>query len=379
MKKTISIVCVVTLIVGIGLVEAADVFDMPTGLTSLKTVTVGNPNNAGEWSGSSGDSYTSAERICGAVSYEYNIGKYEVTAAQYTEFLNAVATTDPYGLYNSDMWSSSHGCKILRLGSSGSYTYSVGLSAYANHPVNYVSWGDAARFANWLTNGQGNGSTETGAYNLGVATTNEALMAVAVPTAVQRETWSNGVKPYFLLTSEDEWYKAAYYTTDLDKNGTHDDPGYYDYPTSSDTIPGYVNNSGNLSGTGDPFTEDGTDPGNYATYDGDGVIDGIGSPYWCTEVAEWENSDSPYGTFDQGGNVWEWNEAIIKAGKYRGLRGGSFTGVDFALHASFRPAQTATMEDYTLGFRVSEVPEPATLTLLTLGGLAILRRRRGGR
>ena len=29
-----------------------------------------------------------------------------------------------------------------------------------NKPVNYVSFWDAARFANWLTNGQGSGGTE---------------------------------------------------------------------------------------------------------------------------------------------------------------------------------------------------------------------------
>ena len=34
----------------------------------------------------------------------------------------------------------------------------------------------------------------------------------------------------------------------------------------------------------------------------------IGEPYCTTEVGEFENSASPYGTFDQGGNVWEWNE-----------------------------------------------------------------------
>ncbi len=77
-----------------------------------------------------------------------------------------------------------------------------------------------------------------------------------------------------MLPSEDEWYKAAYHYNDGVTGN------YYDYPTSSDSVPGYVNNSNNLSGTGTPFTEDGTDPGNYATYDGDGgTHKGIGSPY----------------------------------------------------------------------------------------------------
>ena len=59
----------------------------------VETVTVGNPGNAGEWSGESYGGY-GPDRICGAVDYTYNIGKYEVTAGQYTEFLNAVAGVD---------------------------------------------------------------------------------------------------------------------------------------------------------------------------------------------------------------------------------------------------------------------------------------------
>ena len=109
----------------------ADVFNMGgtrnpdgswTGLASLETVPVGNPGNAGELSGASAGGYGD-DAIVGAVAYEYNIGKYEVTAGQYTEFLNAVATADPYGLYDDWMWSSPRGCKIERAGSSGSYTY----------------------------------------------------------------------------------------------------------------------------------------------------------------------------------------------------------------------------------------------------------------
>jgi formylglycine-generating enzyme required for sulfatase activity len=130
---------------------------------------------------------------------------------------------------------------------------------------------------------------------------------------------------------------------------------YFDYPTSSNSVPGYVNNSGNLSGTGTPFTEGGTDPGNYATYDGDGGTNGIGSPYYRTELGEWENSDSPYGTFDQGGNAWERNEAILY-GSSRGLRGGSFSGSNvYSLHAAERNFSNPAFEYYNIGFRVAEV------------------------
>ncbi|MBN1345477.1 MAG: SUMF1/EgtB/PvdO family nonheme iron enzyme [Phycisphaerae bacterium] len=334
-------------------IASANVFNMGTGLTSLKTVHVGNPGNAAD------TRYQSPGY--GSVAYEYNIGKYEVTAGQYCEFLNAVAVTDTYELYNADMWTNSYGCKIQQSGSSGSYTYSV-AGDWANRPVNYVSIGDAMRFANWLHNGQPTGAqglstTEDGAYFLNGATSNAGLLAVS-----READWK------WALTSEDEWYKAAYY-----------DPGtssYYDYPTSSNTAPGYVNNSGNLSTTGDPFVEGGTDPGNYATYDGDGGTDGMGSPYIRTVVGEWENSDSPYGTFDQGGNVYEWSEAI-DYGSCSVLRGGAFyNNVDFLL-ASTHNSTDPTRERSYLGFRVSAVPEPATMALLGLGGLLLgVRRKR---
>ena len=354
MKNGIRMMCLA--VICLTVVSVASAVD-------IKTVPVGNLGNAGEWSGESYGGY-GPDRICGAVAYAYNIGKYEVTAGQYTEFLNAVAKTDTYGLYNASMWSHNYGCKIQQTGSSGSYSYSV-AGDYGNRPVNYVSWGDAARFANWMHNGQPTGvqndsTTEDGAYDLNGATTDAALMAVD-----RREddwTWA--------IPTEDEWYKAAYYSS---SGGT-----YYDYPTSSNSTPGYINDSGNLSGTVVSFIEGGTDPGNYATYDGDSGIDGIGSPYWRTEVGEHENSASPYGTFDQGGNVWEWNETILPE-YWRGLRGASFTNSLDNLHASARSKYRPMYEHYEFGFRVSNVPEPATLSLLTLGGLAVVRGRRKGK
>ncbi len=302
----------------------------PLAYVVIDTVPVGNPGNSND---THGDGY-------GGVADAYNIGKFEVTAGQYTEFLNAVADDDTYGLYNASMWSSSYGCKIERTGSLGSWSYSV-AGDWADRPVNYVSWGDAARFANWLHNGQPMGAqdlstTEEGSYYLNGATSSAELMAIVRdPDA----TW--------VIPSEDEWYKAAYY------DGASS--VYYDYPTSSDSVPGYVNESSNLSGTGTPFTEGGTDPGNYATHDGDGGTNGIGSPYYRTEVGEWENSDSPYGTSDQGENVWEWNETILY-GSSRGLRGGSFHLYGYGLHAAYRTYNVPSFEYAVIGFRVVEVP-----------------------
>jgi len=102
------------------------------------------------------------------VGYIYRIGKFEVTAGQYCGFLNAVARTDTYGLYSFSMPGS---CGIYRSGTPGSHTYSISDANQVNRPVNYVTFWDTCRFANWLhngrpTGGEAAGTTETGAYTL---------------------------------------------------------------------------------------------------------------------------------------------------------------------------------------------------------------------
>ena len=314
---------------------------------TIETVLVGNPGNTGELSGA-GAGGSGPDRVCGAVNYVYRIGKFEITAGQYTAFLNAVAAMDTYGLYNQRMdlnlYPNDMGCNIQRTGSSPNYSYSV-AAEWADRPVNYVSWGDAARFANWLDNGQPTGAqglstTEDGSYFLNGATSDAAFIAVVRKPGA---TW--------VIPSEDEWYKAAYHKNDGVTGN------YHDYPTSSDTVPAYVDDSGNLSGTGTAFTEGGTDPGNYATYNGDGGTAGIGSPYYRTEVGEWENSESPYGTFDQGGNLWAWDEAVFY-GAYRGLRGAGYNNISDSLRASYRYGYgdiPPTYEGSATGFRVALV------------------------
>jgi sulfatase modifying factor 1 len=288
----------------------------------------------------------------GGVTDPYLIGKYEVTNAQYAEFLNAVADADPNGLYNTDMgggWEDIGG--ISRTGDPSSYEYAVRESR-GNRPVNYVSWYDTLRFANWLHNGQptgaqGTSTTEDGAYDMSLGSS-----VVRKPGAL------------VFLPSEDEWYKAAYY------KGGGTNAGYWWYPTQSDTFP-------------TPELPPGTDMINgSANYYTTGCVD---TTYYTTEVGAYDAkpSDSAYGTFDQGGNLWEWTEADISGDvSYRVSRGGSFYDIHTELsdlHACYSDFSYATDESIHVGFRVASIPEPGSITLLACGLVAALiwwRRRR---
>ncbi len=319
-------------------------------VVDMQTVTVRNPGNTGENSGEGEPDGYGPDRICGAVDYVYKIGKFEVTAGQYTEFLNAVAVTDTYGLYNTNMWASSFGCKIRRTGGTGSYQYLLDpdgdgvLDAdWVDRPVNFVSWGNAARFCNWMHNGQLTGSqdlttTEDGSYYLDGATSYTALAAIVrEPDA----TW--------VIPSEDEWYKSAYHQNDGVTGN------YYDYPTRSDSSPASESCPGSDNST------------NYA-----GAGWAVGPPYYRNTVGCYVDSASPYGTFDQGGNVYEWNEAV-PFGLTRGIRGGAFSG-NFVIdqYAAYRNRVHPTFAGYATGFRVANVSEQAQVPAVSEWGMAAM-------
>ena len=306
-------------------------------------VKVGNPGNANDTVNGGNPNY-------GAVAYTYQIGKYEVTNAQYTEFLNTVDATgaNPNGIYNTLMGSDARGGITFNSLAANGSKYSVRANM-GNKPVNYVSWYDAARFANWMNNGQGAGSTETGAYTL--------IGDTGLPTRNTNSTiW---------LPSENEWYKAAYHdpvNAGADGSGTTD---YWLYPTQSDSAP-TVATATAIGDVGNP----GPNVANYnfgADWNAqNGNVTTVGSAGAA--------SASYYGTFDQGGNVWEWNEAIISSS--RGLRGGSWNLNVFNLQSSIRNSSSPSLEGNSFGFRLASVPEPSSVLMLGLAGMALVTRRR---
>ena len=95
-----------------------------------------------------------------------------------------------------------------------------------------------------------------------------------------------------------------------------------------------------------------------------------------TDVGSYPGSASPYGTFDQGGNVWEWTEGYVDVGGFYVQRGGAYGFIPGNLESSIERLGTPTDEVDFVGFRVAMVPEPGTGLLLMVGLIGIARRRR---
>jgi len=267
---------------------------------NIDFVAIGDAGNAGDTRGAANPSGA------GSVAYGYSIGKYEITNGQWDTFVSAAGapTGNATAAYNT----------------SASWTGT-------DVPTNEVSWYEAAQFCNYLTTGD----KSQGAYQWSGNNTNPGDF-----TSIDRDSAISTYGMVYVIPTEDEWYKAAYYTGS----------GYSTYANGTDTAP--------VAGVDTNYNS------------------AIGQPWEVVGHGTMEQND----TVDMMGNVFEWNETLIY-GSYRGLRGGSYT--DDNLSSSDRydgPDPAPSYEIISIGFRVASVPEPCSLVLLGLGGLTLMRRRR---
>jgi formylglycine-generating enzyme len=315
---------------------------------SIDFATVGNAGNAGDPNAFGR----------GGVACDFRIGRFEVTNAQYVTFLNTVAASDPNGLFNPSMGMDARG-GITRTGTAGSFTYSVRPNM-GNKPVNFVSFFDAARMSNWLTNGQGSGSTESGVYTLSGNTLTAITRDLSNPNQV-------------FLPNRDEFIKAAYHQP-ASQGGDTDN--FWGFATQSNDAPIVAT----ATATGDIANPTAT------TVNFNSGADWNGQDGNLTTVGSGQNT-SFYGAFDMNGNVREWLQETAFNQGFRGQMGGDFTsgfdvssGIVFGLDSAFISFTVPTSENIDVGFRSASpstaVPEPGSIALAALGARVVAARRR---
>jgi formylglycine-generating enzyme required for sulfatase activity len=288
---------------------------------SMEFVTIGNPGNAADTTGS--------PNPAGAVAYEYGIGKFEVSEDMITK-------------YNANF------------GTDNSLEITKDTRGTAK-PATSVSWNEAARFVNWLNTSTGNQAAYKFTHNFSngdivLWTSGDAGYDASNP-------YRNSLAKYVLPS-----YNAAYY--DPNKSGG---AGYWNYATGRNSEPTAV-----ASGTG-ARTAVYSQPNSQGPAD----VDQAGglSPYGVMglggNVREREES-----SFDL---------ANSSGSSSRGIRGGSWSSNSIPLESESRTNGNASGSDSSTGFRVVSlpssappaVPEPSMMvigTLFGLGGLMAKRR-----
>ncbi|MFM7245685.1 MAG: SUMF1/EgtB/PvdO family nonheme iron enzyme [Planctomycetaceae bacterium] len=337
--------------------------------------TVGNPGNAPDtlvMNKPNGTLPGDGTTGYGSVDYTYRISKYDVTNSQYVSFLN---TVDPNGtnslLYITNMtntviqgvsYPAYSGGIDRNLAAAAGSRYSV-MAGQENYPVVHINWSRAARFVNWLANGQGSGGTESGVYDMSVfGGTN--YYAAPPPRAPGAQVF---------LPSEDEWYKAAYYDPSL--NGGLG--GFWQYGTRNNAAPASVGppgSSNNSANIGAGTSASGGSSGSVAaTFAKTGTTFDINADY-LTNVGAYTTSISFFGLSDLDGLVYNWTEASRESLSTPGhllpvYRGGSWYYNELnsgaALRSTSSYAGTNTGQFQYWGFRVASLA-PVGPTAVTI-------------
>jgi formylglycine-generating enzyme required for sulfatase activity len=342
------------------------------GVVTIQTATVGDPGNpsVGVWqvfktvgTSSTGvtlppnngtgiykscDAAPSSAPSCltvGGVKDTYGIGEFEITVSQYVTFLN---TVDPDGknlrqLYQDNMSSKvwpQYGPINYASGSGiapGEH-YSVAYPEWAQKPFNFGDFRRGAQFVNSLFNGKvlSKTSSTSGAFKYVTYKVRLSPETEQGMYDMKAETPTRTASTGFVLPSNDEWIKAAYY--DPNHGGTD---SYWLYPTGPFDPP---NVSVLDPDTGDVTNADKQPLATYNPNDPNSSVDTPGSPpgaapTWCPSqagpsCAETFPADfppglnlpaqymgnvstvgqaktpSPWGAYDMGGNVVEHTDSL---------------------------------------------------------------------
>ncbi|MSR17599.1 MAG: hypothetical protein EXS00_00260 [Phycisphaerales bacterium] len=262
-----------------------------------------------------------ATEFVGSVSYEYEIGRVEITVNQWVSFLN---TVDPTGSNDRGLWDpamspeldSMYGSVRRAPSAPAGSRYQVAEPEFNQRPIAWIDFFRAARFINSLHNGHSerttgpsgvivyrcwfSQNTETGVYDL----RNQQTFGVGATRAVLEG---------FVLPSQNEWIKAAYYSHLPTANGSH----YWRFPTRSDEppTPALVNACGEVTNVASAPIVNYNNVASWcpqSCHSGD--VGSCPNPFGfmgnLTRVGACQTL-SPWNTLDQGGNLVEWTDTVV--------------------------------------------------------------------
>jgi len=282
---------------------------------SMEFVTIGNPNNAADTTGS--------PNPAGSVAYIYNLGMYEVSRDQ----IDKANSAGSLGITMSDM-TSYGGNGLLK-------------------PATGISWNEAAKYVNYLNTSTGG----TAAYKFNGSGTFQ-LWSSTDAGYNANNLYRNSLAK-FVIASSNEWYKGAY---------GKGDGSWSNFPNGTDSAPtavagGTAANTAVYNQSISTGPADITSAGGLSAY---GTM-GQGGNVWEWMETAYDGSNNTVGDIES-----------------RELRGGSWGSGSRYLDASFRGQGSPSAEFSGIGFRVASVPEPSSFSLLAigLGGLALVRRRK---
>lgn len=324
----------------------------------------------------------------GGPAHDYRIGIFEITNAQFADFLNDVYQdaqaapahtaaaeflyfdSDTGAVYLHDdqtpsigpgaaghtvpLFSPAVGGGIQFADGAYTVTADAGGVDYTDHPVVGVSWYGAVKFCNWLTLHHGMSPMQR-AYTEGPTTGDwrpvsitaaawalrdlddaerEALVTQVAGYRLPMDDGANNVGAIDAADLYNEWYKAAAW------NSAAGVARLYGFGRAT-----LAQGDANYLASGDPFAASGTTPVGW--YDGVHTLSGGGVT---------RNTANAFGLYDLCGNAAEWVQDHGSQATRRGLRGGHWqnSAASTLLDNLHRDGDLATAVRSYVGFRVAQ-------------------------